>query len=216
MAMLPAGDFAWSTPWGRVGLEDKPLTALVTDRRSGVLDDELRRLVATYELPILFIRGYPSVSADGSLRWLPQEAQYREGWTIDALDNLLLGRQLKGVYVAWCPSDTYLGERLMSLYRYTQRRPQDESVKPSRGQVMPWLGPLTGRAELVYTLLGQVKGVRNRRELSEALASKHDLGSIFNMTAEQWASEGLTKLMAGRVVQHMRAVIWETADSTAT
>lgn len=209
MCMLPSADFAWSTPWGRVGIEDKPLPALVTDRRSGQLDDELRRLVSQYELPILMIRGLPNVSADGTIHWRPQEAEYRSGWTIDSLDNLLLGRQLKGVYVAWCPSDAYLGERLLSLYRYTQRRPQDEAVKPSRGQVMPWLGPLTGRAELVYTLLGQVKGVRDRRELSEKLATKYTLGQMLDLNNEAWEAEGLTKMMAARVCSHLRAVMVE-------
>lgn len=209
MVMLPAGDFAWSTPWGRVGIEDKPLSALVTDKRSGRLDDELRRLVAMYELPVLFIRGMPSVAADGSIRWLPQEAQYRDGWTIDALDNLLLGRQMKGVYVTWCPSDGYLGNRLLSLYKYTQRRPQDESLKPQRPQVMPWLGPLTGRAELLFTLLGQVRGVRDRRELAERLAANYTLGQVLNFTVDDWKREGMTKLMAGRIAEHMKAVIWE-------
>lgn len=210
MCMLPSGDFAWSTPWGRVGVEDKPLTALVTDRRSGQLDDELFRLVAQYELPILFVRGIPAVKPDGSIRWLPQEATYRDGWTIDSLDNLLLGRQMKGVYVAWCPTDQYLGERLMSLYKYTQRRPQDETLKPTRGLMMPWLGPLTGRAELIYVMLGQVKGVRDRRELAERLASKYSMGQLLDLDVDGWKAEGITKLMAGRLVAHIRAVMWES------
>lgn len=210
MVMLPAGDFAWSTPWGRVGLEDKPLTALVTDRRSGRLDDELRRLVTTYELPILFIRGYPVVNTDGSLRWLPQESTFREGWTIDSLDNLLLGRQFKGVYVTWCHSDAYLGDRLMALYNYTQRRPQDENTRPARPQVMPWLGPLSGRAELVYCILGQIKGIRDRRELSEKIATKYNLGQLMDLDQAGWQVEGVTKLMAGRIVQHVRSVMWES------
>lgn len=209
MVILPSADFAWSTPWGRVGVEDKPLTALVTDRRSGRLDDELRRLVDCYELPILFIRGLPNVGGDGAIRFLPQEQDYRSGWTIDSLDNLLLGRQLKGVYVTWCPSDAYLGTRLMSLYTYTQRRPQDESLKPQRQQVMPWLGPLTGRAELIYTILGQVRGVRNRREIAESMANKYTLGQVFDLKEDGWQEEGMTKLMAGRVVSHLRSVVWE-------
>jgi hypothetical protein len=209
MVMLPAGDFAWSTPWGRVGLEDKPLTALVTDRRSGRLDDELRRMVATYELPILFIRGLPKVETDGALRWLPQEAGYREGWTIDSLDNLLLGRQMKGVYVTWCPTDAYLGTRVMSLYQYTQRRPQDQNRPLQRPQIMPWLGPLTGRAELIYVMLGQVRGVRDRRELAEKLATKYTLGQLLDLDEAGWKEQGLSKLMGGRIAAHFRAVIWE-------
>lgn len=209
MCILPSADFAWSTPWGRVGIEDKPLTALVTDRRSGRLDDELRRLVAQYELPILMVRGFPDVSADGSLHWKPQEADFRDGWTIDSLDNLLLGRQMKGVYVTWCPTDIYLGSRLTALYKYTQRRPNDESLRPQRPQVMPWLGPLTGRAELLYTLLGQVRGVRDRRELAERLAAKYTLGQLFDLDSAGWQAEGLTKLMAERIVSHFRAVMVE-------
>lgn len=207
--MLPSGDFAWSTPYGRVGVEDKPITALVTDRRSGRLDDELRRLCGAYELPILLIRGLPSVNSDGSLHWLPHEATYREGWTIDSLDNLLLGRQMRGVYVTWCPTNEYLGERLWHLYEYTMRTPQDVMYM-KRAPMMPYLGPLTGRAELVYTLLAQVKGIRDKREIAERLAVKHSLGALFNLDQKGWQAEGFTKLMAGKLVAHMRAVVWET------
>lgn len=210
MCMLPSADFAWSTPWGRVGVEDKPLTALVTDRRSGRLDDELRRLVAQYELPILFIRGYPNVSNNGELLWNTSESDYRKGWTIDSLDNLLLGRQMKGVYVTWCHDDRYLGDRLMKLYQYTQRRPDDAATRPQRPQVMPWLGPLTGRAELVFTILGQIKGVRDRRELAEKVASTYTFGDIINMEADAWMAEGASKLMAGRIVSHLRSILWES------
>lgn len=117
---------------------------------------------------------------------------------------------MKGVYVTWCHSDAYLGERLMSLYQYTQRRPDDPTTKPQRPQVMPWLGPLTGRAELLFTLLGQVKGVRDRRELSEKLATKYTLGQLMDMEVDAWREEGLTKLMAGKIQAHMRAVMWES------
>lgn len=208
MCMLPSGDFAWSTPWGRVGLEDKPLSALVTDRRNGRLDDELRRLVDTYELPILFIRGIPKVSADGSIKWLPQEAEYREGWTIDSLDNLLLGRQMKGVYITWCPGDSYLADRLMSIYKYTLRRPQDDPMKLNRQPIMPFMGPLTGRAELIYTLLGQVRGIRDRREVSERLAAQFNLAEILNFDTAKWQQVGMTKLMAGKIVETVQETVW--------
>lgn len=210
MCMLPSGDFAWSTPYGRVGVEDKPLGALVTDRRNGRLDDELRRLVDAYTLPILFIRGMPTIGSDGSLRWLPQEREYREGWTIDSLDNLLLGRQLRGVFVTWCPTDEYLSERLWHLYEYTQRKPKDE-VFMKRAPIMPYLGPLTGRAELIYTILAQVKGIRDKREISERLAAKYDLGKLLYLDQKGWQNEGFTKLMAGKLVAHIRAVVWENA-----
>jgi len=210
MVMLPSADFAWSTPWGRVGIEDKPLTALVTDRRSGRLDDELRRLVSQYELPILLIRGYPHINGSGELLWAPQEQEYRKGWTIDSLDNLLLGRQMKGVYVTWCHSDAYLGDRLMAIYKYTQRRPDDAATRPMRSQVMPWLGPLTGRAELIYTLLGQVKGVRDRRELSEKLAATYNWGELIELTPEELMTHGISKLMAHRIKSHIGAILWES------
>lgn len=210
MVMLPSADFAWSTPFGRVGVEDKPLSALVTDRRSGRLDDELRRLVGQYELPILFIRGFPRVSASGELMWGHLEEDYRKGWTIDSLDNLLLGRQMKGVYVTWCPTDQYLGDRLMALYRYTMKGgPAAETMKVARPTIMPWLGPLTGRAELIYTLLGQVKGVRDRRDLSEKMANAYTFGQLIDLQPETWMEHGVTKLMATRIVSYVRSVLWE-------
>lgn len=117
---------------------------------------------------------------------------------------------MKGVYVTWCPTDQYLGERLWSLYHYTQRRPDDPSTRPQRPQVMPWLGPLTGRAELIYVMLGQVRGVRDRRELAEALASKYTLGELLDLDEKGWKAQGLSKLMGGRIAAHFKAVIWET------
>jgi hypothetical protein len=197
---LSAGDFAWSCPLGRVGVEDKPLTALLTDRASGRLDDELRRCVETYAIPILLVRGWPRIQKSGELWFPPHQQKYHKNWNLTNLDNLLFGRQLHGVYVTWCYTDRSLGGRLASLYEYTQQPQVSPSTRPS---FLSWREPLTGKALVFYTILGMVKGIRNRRTIAEYLA-----GFPFDAVLTLWDEEdlhgaGLSKLMARRVHQIM-------------
>jgi len=194
---LLAGDFAWSCPFGRVGVEDKPLTALLTDRRSGRLDDELRRLVQTYAIPVLLVRGWPRIQKDGRLWFPPHVAKFYQDWTFANLDNLLFGRQMHGVYLAWCRNDASIGGRLASLYAYTQEPQQSPSTRPS---FLSWREPLTGKALVFYTILGLVKGIRNRRAVAERLTATIPLVEFLGWSqATIGAYLRLSPLMAGRI-----------------
>lgn len=200
---LPAGDLLWTSPTlGTVGIEDKPLIALLSDLRTGVLDDELRRLCDEVRVPVLMVRGIPP--RGGALRWPSPYLQDKFGdWSAHALDNLLVGRQLRGLVVAWCSGQEDFAARVSSLYRYLERGPKEPDLSAPR-QRYPWLGPLTGRAEVIFALLGQVQGLRNRRKLALDLASRVSLTELLRWDADEFRKAGFTKLMAGRIAEAIR------------
>lgn len=193
---LAVGDLAWTCPLGRVGVEDKPTTALMGDRVNGRLDDELRRLVEAYAIPILMVRGSPRYDASGGVIVFGTEVYDR--WNHSSIDNLLLGRQLHGVYVTSVPYDNLVGERIASLYDYTQIVAPLEGVRRERQYA--YLGPLSEAAECVYLILGFVGNLRNRRGVAEHLAGVcGGLAGVLALDEEQLRRRfGFSKLMASR------------------
>lgn len=196
---LAAGDLCWDCPIGRVGVEDKPLAALLGDRRNGRLDDELRRLTQTYELPILMVRGSPRVDRDGRLMLPGIPGEHYGDWDFNALDNLRLGRELHGVLLAECPTDSLVGWRVRSLYEYTQVIGPLEGVR--REPHFTWLGPMTARAETVYGILGLVRGIRDRRGIAERIAGTTPVKDFVRWTNEDFRAAGFSKVMAGRLAE---------------
>lgn len=205
---LPSGDFAWSAErFGMVGVEDKTLTGLLGDHRTGVLDDQLRRLCEDYALPILLIRGLPVVKGGQLSFWSWTEQERLGGWSHVALDNMLVGRQLRGIVVAWAATSGVAIERLLALYRYTRESAPGGPDRPPRAY-LPWMGPLTGRAEVFYAILRQVPNLRNRRELATRLAAEATLTDLLTWGEAEYREKlGVTKLMAGRLaaaIQELR------------
>lgn len=189
MRRLTTGDIVWTCPWGTVGIEDKPLNTVLSDRRSGVLDDELRRLAETYAIPMLLIRGLPRVGRRGMME--PGEESFV------AFDNLLLGRQMRGILVVWCPTRSLFGERVWRLYHYTQRPTTPSQVVQRRH--LPWHTRLGDKARVIYTMLGLVRGIQGRARLAEQIAATTPLDEFARWSADQFQAVGLSKLMAGRL-----------------
>ena len=199
---LPAGDLLWTSSIGTVGIEDKPLTALLNDHRTGVLDDELRRLCESVAVPCLLVRGWPFVDHQGKLRFASAFDQDRfDGWTQIAYDNLLLGRQLRGVLVLHCRGKQDFGLRIAALHAYLERS-DIGSLRERPRQYMPWNQPFTGKEAIVYTVLEQVKGLRNRRELTKKLAEL-PLGQWLEWGEREFRAFGFTRLMAERMAKLM-------------
>ncbi len=200
-------DVSWSSPvYGRVGTELKSLDDLcnsVNTANQNMIprrDDELRRLQETYGLAILLARDY----AKWEYMFTKGISVAAHGWTPQAVDNILVGRQLYGVMVARARTTAGahgVAVRLASLYHYTQKAPTNKLVPPHR---FTYMGPMTDRAEILFTLLSRLRGFKNKRDMAEKLA---DLGSIQEVTAwdaAQFRDVGMTKLMAERLEKLLR------------
>lgn len=198
---LPAGDIWWGSPvYGRCGAEMKDVVDLLgsmdTPNANMIprLEDELRRLQENVALPILLTHG-----------WAKWEHFAKDSedtrWSLEAVDNLLFGRQLRGIY--HCRARNTKGEhgltqRLTSLWYYTQKPLLDRLIVKRH---FPYMGPMTDRAEVIYALLSHMKGLKNKRHWAEKLAAG---GSIIEIVAKEETDlleMGLSKMMAKKLYE---------------
>lgn len=178
---LETADLVWAVPYGSVGVEDKPVSALLTDIRNGRLNSQLERLRAKFTLPILFVRD------DGY--------EKPEGF-----ETVLFGRQLRGIVVALCPfrvrRETDFAHAVRRYYEYTQSAGRPLSRPYERHY--PWADEMSAPAEVIHTILQQVPRLQDRTRLAMALAVANPVATIIQWSAQQWADAGLSKLQASR------------------
>lgn len=182
---LDTGDYVWSGPLGRVGVEDKCFTDLVQSRNNGRLDDELRRLSEGYAFPILYVRG--------DVEW----RGYGAPWTESGVNNLLLGRQMHGVYTYWTRASSPIDQarHLYELWEYTQKHGAGkEGVR--RERKLAYAGPLGAREEVIYGILGMIGGFRNRRGVAKQIASTTTLQEFVNWSVTDFRLAGFSRDMA--------------------
>jgi ERCC4-type nuclease len=184
---LTTGDLIWSSVVGRVGVELKSPLDLLRSHMEGRLDQELYRLQREFALSVLLITEPLGFEAD-----VPAIG----GFTWNAVDNLLAGRQMRGILVTR-RGEAPLADRVDSLVKYLDRS-QQRLVRP-RQRHFPAMEKLSDRAEVVYALLSAVKGIRHKAEISETLAAKLALHDIIQLSETGWREAGFTKLMAGRL-----------------
>lgn len=182
---LKCGDLVWSCPLGTVGVEDKSLRTgdLANSQQNKRLDDELRRLVDTYSIPVLFIRGEVD----------------RRGDPI-TVQNTLFGRQLHGVYTFMAPKDfDGAAEALWRLHRYLAlpRNGGNDGVR--RERVLSFGGPIGPRADVIYGILGMAGGVRDRRSIAQSIAQTTPLSAFLRWDAWDFEAQGFTRHMASKL-----------------
>ncbi len=193
-------DVSWSSPvYGRVGVELKALDDLCNSVNTANqnmiprLDDELRRLQETYGLAILLAHDY------AKWEFLFSRGKTVGRWTPEAVDNVLFGRELYGILVARARATTGahgIAVRLASLYHYTQKAPTNKLLPPHR---FTYMGPMTDRAEVIFTLLSRLRGFKNKRDMAEKLADLGSLREVVSWEAPRFRELGMTKLMAERL-----------------
>lgn len=188
---LSCGDIVWGSPLGTVGVEDKDVADLGASMRNGRLDDELRRLVATYAIPVLMIRGR-------SLR--SQHITLEEG----AIEKLKFGRQLHGVYVFQTGRDmdeAALG--LWDLWDYLSKAREHGIEGVRREPKWKYQGPMSPRAEALYGILGGVKGIKGRREIAQRIAKNTPLSQFMQWVEIDFQAAGFSRHMAKALTTHL-------------
>lgn len=166
------GDEAWDSPMGRVVVEEKALSDLLTSALgTGRLDEQLVLCVDGSDIPILMILG------EVGERW-GTVTTLHGGWKpvkydFDRLDNLLVEWQLRGVIIKHCPDPEHRVFRLASLYNFTTKQEHREFFV--RQRKMPNLGRLGGRAECLASMPGI--GAKRAARLAEFPASLRDMAA---------------------------------------
>ena len=194
-------DVSWSSPvYGRVGVELKSLDDLCNSVNTANqnmiprLDDELRRLQESYGLAILLAHDY------AKWEFLFSRGKTQGRWTPEAVDNILFGRQLYGIVVARARATTGshgVAVRLASLHHYTQTPGTANKLLPPHR--FTYMGPMTDRAEVIFTLLSRLRGMKNKRDIAEKLADLGSLREVTSWEAPKFRELGMTKLMAERL-----------------
>jgi hypothetical protein len=193
---LAVGDLVWTCPMGTVGLEDKCIPDLIHSQSNKRLDDELRRLVDSFAVPILFVRGF----FDSGSRYRPPRDEA-------SIANTLLGRQLHGVYTYQVPAAPRLAaEAVRRLYEYLQRSQANGIDGVRRARLLTFAGPLSPRAEIVYQILGMAGGVRNRRALAARIAQDTPLSKFLRWGPFDFEACGFSRRMATKLAATMRTL----------
>lgn len=190
---LKTGDLVWSCPLGSVGVEDKCMPDLLASLQNKRLDDELRRLIDGYAVPILFIRGH----APWGNKFTAISA--------DSLEKLKFGRQLHGIYV-WQAGETdeEAAASLAELYKYLLHPRTDGIDGVRRERKFAFGGPLGPRAEVIYGILGMTSGVRNRRSIALSIAQATPLSAFMRWDAWDFEAAGFSRHMAAKLVGVLR------------
>lgn len=198
---LACGDLVWSCPLGTVGVEDKCMADLMASLQNKRLDDELRRLVDTYAVPILFIRG--------TAPWGNRYANISQA----ALEKIKLGRQFHGVYIWQAPEKPDpAATSLAELYDYLSK-PRAAGIEGVRRErKVAFGGPLGPRAEVIHGILGMTLGVRDRRGTALRIAETTPLSSFLSWSVSDFQFAGFTTRMA----QKLTTVLTQLEEQSGT
>lgn len=101
IAELPCGDYLCPLPSGGVAaIERKTVSDFLSSFASGRLSEQLRELLTSYQVPVLLLEGELRMDPDGMVR----QQGIRTGWHYSAVEGVLLGLQLAGLYVYRWPA----------------------------------------------------------------------------------------------------------------
>ena len=166
---------------------------LAASLRNKRLDDELRRLVDSFAVPVLFIRG--------NAPWGNRYTHIGQ----DTLEKIKLGRQLHGVYI-WQARDvpSLAAESLAELYDYLSKPHASGIEGVRRERKLAFTGPLGPRAEVIYGILGLTTGIRDRRGAACRIAETTPLSDFLRWSVSDFQFAGFSPLMARKLATVIR------------
>lgn len=178
--LLLTGDYIWQSMLGLVVIERKTVEDLIASIIGGRAYDEFRRVIEMADVPILLVEGYMG-EFEGKVKTSWDKGQTLK-YPYDVVSNFILTWQMAGMYVVFSPRKQTTPHRIASLYDLTQKETH-HSLAPKRARLLPILGPLTAKAEVLAGLpkVGVVKAPQ--------LVSKGSLKQIFGWGVNRWKKE---------------------------
>jgi len=120
---METGDYVWSGVNGTsYAVERKEANDLVNSARNGGrLADQVRRMISTYEVPILMIEGYVRSLGDNRIQVPKKEGGLGPiNFPYTALENMLLEAQMAGLLRIQTTSQHGTLNQIRSLYKFSQ------------------------------------------------------------------------------------------------
>jgi len=185
---LFVGDFAaLDTPLS-LGIERKSFPNFVQSLASNELDEQLAKMVAVYDIPVLLIEGLP-VPVAGKVRVYGAQRSYTYAWIIGSI----VGWYLRGVLPVFVKDLKATPPTVAALYGVAKKLEHRDAFAPKK--VLPNLRPmsLTERVLLQFPGVGEKRAKQFRGESLAALATlpvedwQEKLGKVTGRkVAESW------------------------------
>lgn len=148
LQQMETGDFRWCGRNGLYIVERKAVNDLVSSLSSGRVDEQLGRLIAEANVPMLMIEGKIGeivMVKRGRKMWKPSKQ-----WTMYGIDHKLLKWQMKGLYIVHSPSKVRTPTRIVRLVQWTREEKHDTN----RRVLLPPVQPADPRIRTLMTLPG--------------------------------------------------------------
>lgn len=191
---LATGDFAWESPIGEIAIERKTVSDFLDSFQKGRLQEQLRRLIESYEVPILMIEGYVEERM-GHVYLGKGKGTWANKWSYSGFRNILLEWQMAGVLLETTKSIPDTVRRIAGLYRFT-RKENHESM--SRRQLIK-----IGGEHPACTTIASLPGIGPKK--AKELLNRFSLIDIFDIASEGEAelAKVLGKATARKVMEHL-------------
>lgn len=155
VAPLETGDYIWLDSEARtLGLERKEASDYTSSLTSGRLSEQLKRLIETYDFPILLTEGNFNSNHDG-LVMVPGKNGHLINKHIPfmAIQSSLFELQLAGVYHLHANNQQTTARLIKGLYEWSQKK--EHSLLNARSRI----NTITGRADDPIWLLMGLPGI---------------------------------------------------------
>lgn len=145
---LVSGDFAsMSTPL-TLGVEHKAFNDLVHSLSSGRFDEQMSRLLSTYDVPVIAVTDFPVPKPNGKVSVFGAKTQVAYSWVIGALG----GWALRGVLPMPLRSLAALGPTVYAFYKLASKEEHRSTYSPPR--LLDNLRPMTTTEKVLVQLPG--------------------------------------------------------------
>lgn len=125
---LLSGDFAATDTPLTLGIEHKSFNDLVGSLTSGRLDEQLSRLLSTYDVPVLLVDEMPAPTPNGKLAVYGARHRVNYAWMAGALH----GWSLRGVMVDRVRTPSEVAPAVVSWYRVVAKAEHRDTYEPKR------------------------------------------------------------------------------------
>jgi len=190
-AVLPCGDFAaMDIPLG-LGIERKSLNNLVFSILNNELDEQMSRMVNTYDMPVLLIEGWPIPDVDGkvSVHGANKKVPY------PLLVSTVAGWWARGAFPVFVKNIGGTVRTVIDLYRYCSKHGHRENFAPRK--LTPNMRPLSLRDQMLI----QVPGVGPK---ALGKLPKTPLAEIIEWEKKVWQDQ-LGKSLGAKVYAALRS-----------
>ncbi len=200
---METGDYVWSGVDGcRYAIERKEANDLVNSARSGGrLADQVRRMITTYDVPIILREGYVRSLGDNRIQVPKKEGGLGPiNFPYTALENMLLEAQMAGIFIVQTTSQHGTLNQIRSLYKWSME------------ETHQWINSRSRSGELRLHRNNQIHLLMGLPTVGEKTAADllEYFGSPIAVFQALWRNPGMVTEVRGiseSRVQNMRAVL---------